>query len=104
MKFSVGDTVVIKVDVEELQNDLLQIVDGMKATVSEVYQNAYEPDVDRYKVELVEPIDFEDKKVVVVPGLYEDNLEKVKSVNEGRAMSRSSFFGRLSANKKMQTA
>jgi hypothetical protein len=104
MKFSVGDTVVIQVDVEELQNDLLQMVDGMKATVSEVYQNSYEPDVDRYEVELIEPIEFEDQKIVVVPGLYEDNLEKVESVKEGRVMPKSAFFKRFSSSKKLQIA
>lgn len=104
MKFSIGDKVIIKVDVEELQHDLLQMVDGMQATVSEVYQNAYEPDVDRYEVELIEPIEFEDQKIVVVPGLYEDNLEKVESVKEGRAMPKSAFFKRFSSSKKLQIA
>lgn len=104
MKFSIGDVIEIKVDVEELQNDLLQMVDGLKATVTEIYQNAYEPDVDRYEVELLKPIDFEDQRVVVIPGLYEDNLELVKSVNEGRVMSKSFFFKRLSASKNTQTA
>ena len=104
MKFSIGDVVEIKVDVEELQNDLLQMVDGLKATVTEIYQNPYEHDVDRHEVELLKPIDFEDKQVVVIPGLYEDNLELVKSVNEGRVMPRSFFFKRVLASKNTQTA
>ena len=101
MKFSVGDTIEIKVDVEELQNGLLELVDGMKAVISEIYQNAYEPDVDRYEVELVKPIEFEGERIVVIPGLYEDNLELVKSTNEGRVMPRAKFFGKFSNSRKI---
>lgn len=101
MKFSVGDTVEIKVDVEELQNGLLELVDGMQAVITEIYQNVYEPDVDRYEVELVKPVKFEGENLVVVPGLYEDNLELVKRIDEGRAMSKSKFFSRFSKTGKI---
>lgn len=100
MRFSLGDTVEIKVDVEELQNGLLELVDGMRATITEIYQNAYEPDVDRYEVELIKPIEFEGERLVVIPGLYVDNLELVKSVNEGRVMNKTSFFGKLTRSRK----
>lgn len=104
MKFSVGDKVTIQVDVEELQNDLLQMVDGMKAVITEIYQNAYEPDVDRYEVELINPIEFEGENLVVVPGLYEDNLESLTKVDESRAISKDRFFGSFTRSRKTQKA
>jgi hypothetical protein len=84
MKFSVGDKVVIKTDVEEMQNSLLELVDGLEAVITEIYQNSYEPDVDRFEVELVRPLEFNDEEIVVVPGLYQDNIDLVKKVDESR--------------------
>lgn len=84
MKFSVGDKVVIKTDVEEMQNGLLELVDGLEAVITEIYQNSYEPDVDRFEVELVRPLEFNNEEIVVVPGLYQDNIDLVKKVNESR--------------------
>jgi hypothetical protein len=84
MKFSVGDKVVIKTDVEEMQNGLLELVDGLEAVITEIYQNSYEPDVDRFEVELVRPLEFNNEEIVVVPGLYQDNLDLVKKVNESK--------------------
>jgi len=84
MKFSVGDKVVIKTDVEEMQNGLLELVDGLEAVITEIYQNSYEPDVDRFEVELVRPIEFNGEEIVVVPGLYQDNIDLVKKVDESK--------------------
>jgi hypothetical protein len=84
MKFSVGDKVVIKTDVEEMQNGLLELVDGLEAVITEIYQNSYEPDVDRFEVELVRPLEFNNEEIVVVPGLYQDNIDLVKKVEESR--------------------
>lgn len=69
----------IKADVEELQNGVIEMVDGTSGTISEIYQNSYEPDVDRFEVELDEPIEYNGERIKVVPGLYEDNIELVKS-------------------------
>ena len=52
MKFSIGDRIMIKADAEELQNGVIEMVDGTTGTISEIYQNSYEPDVDRFEVEL----------------------------------------------------
>jgi hypothetical protein len=84
MKFSVGDKVVIKTDVEEMQNGLLELVDGLEAVITEIYQNSYEPDVDRFEVELVRPLEFNNEEIVVVPGLYQDNLDLVKKIDESK--------------------
>ena len=78
MKLSVGDKIRIHVDVEEMQNDLLEMVDGQEAVITEIYQNSYEPDVDRIEVELVNPVEFHGQSLVVVPGLYMDNIEKIE--------------------------
>jgi hypothetical protein len=84
MKFSVGDKVVIKTDVEEMQNGLLELVDGLEAVITEIYQNSYEPDVDRFEVELVRPLEFNNEEIVVVPGLYQDNIDLVKKIDESK--------------------
>jgi len=69
----------IKADAEELQNGVIEMVDGTTGTISEIYQNSYEPDVDRFEVELDEPIEYNGERIQVVPGLYEDNIEVIKS-------------------------
>ena len=79
MKFSIGDRIMIKADAEELQNGVIEMVDGTTGTISEIYQNSYEPDVDRFEVELDEPIEYNGERIAVVPGLYLDNIELVKS-------------------------
>ena len=79
MKFSIGDRIMIKADAEELQNGVIEIVDGATGTISEIYQNSYEPDVDRFEVELDEPIDYSGDQLSTVPGLYSDNIEVIKS-------------------------
>jgi hypothetical protein len=84
MKLSVGDKIRIHVDVEELQNDLLEMVDGQEAVITEIYQNSYEPDVDRIEVELVNPVEFHGQSLVVVPGLYIDNIEKIEKLEESK--------------------
>jgi hypothetical protein len=84
MKLSVGDKIRIHVDVEEMQNDLLEMVDGQEAVITEIYQNSYEPDVDRIEVELVNPVEFHGQNLVVVPGLYIDNIEKIEDLQESR--------------------
>jgi len=84
MKLSVGDKIRIHVDVEELQNDLLEMVDGQEAVITEIYQNSYEPDVDRIEVELVNPVEFHGQSLVVVPGLYMDNIEKIEGLQESK--------------------
>ena len=96
MKLSVGDKIRIIVDVEEMQNDLLEMVDGQEAVITEIYQNSYEPDVDRIEVELVHPIEFHGQRLVVVPGLYMDNIEKLEDLRESIKLSRKylrSFIG-----------
>jgi len=87
MKLSVGDKIRIHVDVEEMQNDLLEMVDGQEAIVTEIYQNSYEPDVDRIEVELVNPVEFHGQNLVVVPGLYMDNIEKIEKIQESKKTS-----------------
>jgi methionine synthase II (cobalamin-independent) len=87
MKLSVGDKIRIHVDVEEMQNDLLEMVDGQEAVVTEIYQNSYEPDVDRIEVELVNPVEFHGQNLVVVPGLYMDNIEKIEKIQESKKTS-----------------
>ncbi len=84
MKLSVGDKIRIHVDVEEMQNDLLEMVDGQEAVITEIYQNSYEPDVDRIEVELVNPVEFHGQNLVVVPGLYIDNIEKIEELQESK--------------------
>jgi hypothetical protein len=79
MKFSIGDRIMIKADAEELQNGVIEMVDGTTGTISEIYQNSYEPDVDRFEVELDEPIEYNGDRIRIVPGLYSDNIELIKS-------------------------
>jgi len=60
------------------------MVDGQEAVITEIYQNSYEPDVDRIEVELVNPVEFHGQSLVVVPGLYMDNIEKIKKLEESK--------------------
>lgn len=89
MKFSIGDKVIIRADIEEMQNDMLELADGQEAVITEIYQNVYEPDVDRFEVELVHPVKYDGREVIVVPGLYLDNLELAERVNEAKRAGRS---------------
>ena len=84
MKLSVGDKIRIHVDVEELQNDLLEMVDGQEAVITEIYQNSYEPEVDRIEVELVNPVEFHGQSLTAVPGLYMDNIKKIEKLEESK--------------------
>lgn len=114
MKFSIGDRIMIKADAEELQNGVIEMVDGTTGTISEIYQNSYEPDVDRFEVELDEPIEYNGENLTVVPGLYSDNIELIKSrnaaadktsrsnskrINERYAMSFAALLKREKSNK-----
>ena len=94
MKFNIGDTVEIKMDAEDSQHELLHMIDGMLAKVTEVYQVTFEPEVDRYEVELFDPVEYEGREVIVIPGLYEDNLEAAKDLTESRVLSAKEFFKR----------
>ena len=67
--------VVIRIGAEEMQNALLQEIDGALAEVSEIYTNSYEPGVKRIEVTLVHEIEHNGETIKVVPGLYEDNIE-----------------------------
>jgi len=102
MNFSVGDKVRILVGPEEMQNEVLEKVDGATATISEIYQNSYEPDVDRYEVELEEPVDFHGEELIVIPGLYTDNIELIRSAtNEAKVTGRSGpYFKGLNKSQK----
>lgn len=77
MKFNIGDRIVIRVSAEEMQNTLLEAVDGLPATISEIYQNSYDPDTDRFEVELDEPVSVNGEEYRVIPGLYLDNIEPI---------------------------
>lgn len=83
MKLAIGQNVEIKIDVEEMQNELLSMIDGKTATISEIYKNQYEPDVIRIEVELDEPVELNGEMVRVVPGLYEDNIIQ-NDINESK--------------------
>lgn len=87
MNFSMGDRVILKIDDKAQTDELLALINGLEAIVSEIYQNVYEPEVNRYEVELAQPIMFEGTRTVVIPGLYEDNLEPFTGVKEGRVFS-----------------
>lgn len=82
MNYSMGDRVIIRIDAESQQNELLQLVDGQEAVITEIYQNNYEPEVDRYEVELTKPVLYKNEEVVVIPGLYNDNIELIKNIHE----------------------
>ena len=84
MKFKIGDKVIVRAEAEEMQNALFQEIDGASATVSEVYQNSYEPGVFRIEVELDEPVNVHGEMIRTVPGLYMDNIERVNRTNESR--------------------
>jgi len=96
MKFRIGDRVIVRAEAEEMQNALFQEIDGATATVSEVYQHAYEPGVFRIEIELDTPIELHGERIQTVPGLYVDNLEKIDRVNENR---RSKWFSGLAVNR-----
>ena len=77
MKFNVGDRIVIRVSAEEMQNNLLEAVDGLPAVITEIYQNSYDPETDRFEVELEEPVSVNGESYTVIPGLYLDNIEAI---------------------------
>ena len=77
MNFNIGDRIVIRISAEEMQNDLLEAVDGLPATISEIYQNSYDPDTDRFEVELDEPVRVNGDSYRIIPGLYLDNIESI---------------------------
>lgn len=88
MKLAIGQRVEIKISAEEMQNDLLSLIDGATATISEIYKNQYEPNVVRIEVELDEPVDLNGERVRVVPGLYEDNIIQ-SNMNESKKQVKS---------------
>lgn len=81
MNWSIGDKVTIKMGAEDAQNELIKAADGMRAKVSLIYTNPYEPDINRYEVELFEPVRIDDESITTIDGLYDDNLSR-ESMNE----------------------
>ena len=77
MKFNMGDRIVIRVSAEEMQNNVLEAVDGLPAVITEIYQNSYDPETDRFEVELEEPVSINGESYTVIPGLYLDNIEAI---------------------------
>jgi len=102
MEFNVDDVVRIKATGEELKSELFQAIAGAKAKVSEVYSTRYEPDVKRYEVTLANAIELNGENLSVIPGLYVDNLEPYRELedtddvheklNLGRAITSFSAF------------
>lgn len=87
MNFKVGDTVTIHANEEELQEELFQEIDGAFGEISEIYSNTYEPGVKRYEITLSSPATVNGEELIVVDGLYADNLELA---NADEAVSHSS--------------
>ena len=77
-KFNVGDTVMVRANSEELQDELFQAIDGALAVISEIYRTTYEPDVDRFEVTLKNPVKVNGSEIKIVPGLYIDNIERYR--------------------------
>lgn len=75
MEFNVDDIVRIKATEDESKSELFQAIAGTKAKVSEIYSTKYEPNVKRYEVTLFNAIELNDENLIVIPGLYADNLE-----------------------------
>jgi hypothetical protein len=76
MNWSIGDMVTIKMGAEDSQNQIIRAADGNRGKVSLIYTNPYEPDINRYEVELLQPITIDDQSVRTMDGLYDDNLSK----------------------------
>jgi hypothetical protein len=76
MEFNIGDRVILRISDEEMQNETLEAVDGQPATITEIYQNSYQPQVNRFEVELDHPVKINGQTLRVIPGLYDDNIER----------------------------
>jgi hypothetical protein len=96
MAFELGDKVMVRANSDELESDLFQAIDGVRAEITEIYSTDYEPDVKRYEVTLENPVEINGERLAVVPGLYEDNLEKAegkkKQLSENRAVTKFALF------------
>lgn len=97
MKLKIGDKVIIRAEAEEMQNALFQEIDGAAATVTEVYQNDYEPGVFRIEVQLESPVEIHGEEIKIVPGLYMDNVEKIERVRESHRTG--GWFSAVAVNK-----
>ncbi len=98
MTFELGDKVMIRANSDELDSELFQAIDGTRAEITEIYATEYEPNVKRYEVTLENPTEVNGERLSVVPGLYEDNLEKAegekKPLSENRAIPKFALFER----------
>lgn len=83
MNWSIGDIVTIKMGTEDSQNQIIKAADGKRGKVSLIYTNPYEPDINRYEVELLQPITIDEESTRTIDGLYDDNLSK-ETVTESR--------------------
>ena len=95
MNLSQGDRIIIRTDPDSLTDPLFMAIDGLEATISEIYQNTYEPGIDRFEVELDQPVMVEGDRVKIVPGLYIENIESIeesKYMNEGKTLSFKEWF------------
>ena len=86
MEFNVGDTVRIKATEDERKSELFQAIAGTKATISEIYSTRYEPNVKRYEITLFNAIELNGENLTVIPGLYADNLERYRELEENSAV------------------
>lgn len=83
MKFNIGDRVLIRLNPEQLADPVLSQADGMEAEVTEVYTNTYDPETERYEVDLIHPIEGPDgESLSNIPGLYLDNLDTLEELSE----------------------
>jgi hypothetical protein len=96
MSFKTGDRVLIRMTAKDQRDETLNRLDGESATVSMIYQNSYEPDVDRYEVQLDNPSMIAGRRTSTVPGLYSDNLVKIsgsksKKIEESQVLKFNDF-------------
>lgn len=86
----------VRANSEELQSELFQAIDGVRAEITEIYHTEYEPDVTRFEVTLENPVEVGGESIIVIPGLYEDNIEPANgaptSKNENKAISNFKIF------------
>jgi hypothetical protein len=75
MSFTIDDKVILTFSPERLENDLFQAADGLVATVTERYSQSHLPDIHFYEVELDEPIEENGRRIVVISGLLDKDLQ-----------------------------
>jgi hypothetical protein len=104
MKFKIGERVMVRMTQKDKSDEALDRLDGELGTVLTVYQNAYEPEVDRYEVKLDKPATISGTKTKTYQGLYADNLVKLsnkslKKVDEAKNRKEYKWYwGMASAN------